>query len=131
IRPTSARTATRRLPGGSGRAAPPSAGRERLAPASAETLRESRSEVAGRAPGPCLTSSGSVQPGLQEGLDLAATARLLEPCADRLALDDDERRKGRDVEAIDQVGSLFAGDAVELERLVVSPPLQHLGEESL
>src|SRR5215218_1238551 len=69
------------------------------------------------------------QPGLEEPLDVAAAARLLEPCQDPLALDDVERRHALEVEALGQIGSLLAVDAVDLERFVIPALLQDLGEE--
>src|SRR5437867_259976 len=74
--------------------------------------------------------SQSVEPGCEERLDLAATAGAFQFRADGLALDDDECRHHIDAEPVDEVRPLLLGDAVETERLVVSSPLQNLGEES-
>ena len=71
-----------------------------------------------------------MEPGSEEALDLPAAARLLEPGADDLVLDDDERRHGVDAEALHEIGTLLLVDAVELEGAVVPPALEHLGEES-
>jgi hypothetical protein len=46
-------------------------------------------------------------------------------------LDDDERRHGRDAETLDEIWPVFLCDAIEPERLMVSPSLQNLSEESL
>ena len=71
------------------------------------------------------------KPGRKELLDVAAAAWAFQAGADDLVLDDDERRKRLDREALEQVGSRILLDAVELERLVVAAPLEHLREESL
>jgi len=46
-------------------------------------------------------------------------------------LDDEERRRRRDAEALDEVRALLLVDPVELERAVVAPALEDLGEEPL
>src|SRR5581483_12154132 len=62
----------------------------------------------------------SVQPRREEGADLAARTRRLEPRADGLVLDDDKRRRQADAEALEQIGPLLLRHRVERERLVVA-----------
>jgi predicted oxidoreductase len=71
-----------------------------------------------------------VEPGSEEALDLPAATRLLEPGADDLVLDDDERRHRLDPEAFHEIGTFLLVDSVELERAVVPPALEHLREEA-
>jgi len=44
-------------------------------------------------------------------------------------LDDEERRRRRDAEALDEVRALLLVDPIELERAVVAPALEDLSEE--
>ena len=69
------------------------------------------------------------EPGREEALDLAAAAGTHEATADELVLDDDERRHRCDAEPFDEVRALLLVDPVELERAVVAPALEDLGEE--
>src|SRR5205807_2774668 len=73
----------------------------------------------------------SVQPGREEGLDVAAPARAREASLHLPPLDDDERRHLVDLEPLHEVGSFLARHAVELERAVVSPALEDLRQEAL
>src|SRR5207244_5626608 len=75
-------------------------------------------------------SSPLVEPGRQEALDLTAAPGSLEASRDSLVLDDDEGRHRLDLESFDQVGMLLLRDLHDLERAVVAPPLQHLGEKT-
>src|SRR3954451_10883514 len=95
------------------------------------SLRGNEGRTCGR---PFLPTSGRcllLEARCGEALDLAAAARLLEPGADDLVLDDDERRHRLDLEPLYEVRPLLLVDAVELERSVIPAPLQHLGKEAL
>jgi len=72
-----------------------------------------------------------VEPGREEAFDLPAPTRPLEAGADDFVLDDDESRHRLDAEALDEVRPLLLVHPVQLERAVVPPPLEHLGEEPL
>jgi hypothetical protein len=56
---------------------------------------------------------------------------LLEPGPHELVLDDEERRRCFDPEALGEVAVFVVVDPADLEGVVVSPPLQDLGEEAL
>ena len=85
-------------------------------------------------PGTCLYRRyrrSLLEPGRQETLDVAATARALQSRCDRAILDDDQRRHRLDLEMLQQVRPLLLGDTHELERPVIPPPLKNLREEAL
>ena len=69
-----------------------------------------------------------MQPGAEQLLDLAAALRRHGPVADAIAGDDDQGRYRVDAEALDELGLFLHVDAVDLERVVVAPPLEHLRE---
>ena len=72
-----------------------------------------------------------MQPGLEEGFDVPAAARLLEPSADMPSLENQERGERLDRESFDQVGAIFTRNSIELERAMVAPALEHLREKPL
>ena len=84
-------------------------------------------QVRGTASGP--PSGLLVEPGREEALDVPAASWPLEAGRDGLVLDDDEGRHRLDLEPLEQVRMLLFRDHHDVERAVVAPPLQHLGEE--
>jgi hypothetical protein len=72
-----------------------------------------------------------MQPGRQEGLDVAAAAWAFQPRSYRPSLDDHEGGQVVDSEPLDQIWSLLLGDVQHLKRRVVPAPLKHLSEETL
>ena len=72
-----------------------------------------------------------MKPGSEEVFDLSAAARPLEARTHQLSLEHEERGKRLHRETLDEVGPLFLRDAIELEGLVISTPLQYLSEEPL
>ncbi len=68
---------------------------------------------------------------MQLELELAATARGDDPLAEFPALDDTDRRYFLDLELRREVRPLVDRHADDLERFVVPPPLQDLGDEAL
>lgn len=80
---------------------------------------------------PCPSGKGSAQPGSEEPLDVSAATRSLEAALDALSLDHHDRGQLADVKALSEVGVLIDVDVLQLERLVVTPPLQHLREIAL
>ena len=76
-------------------------------------------------------ASRLAKPGSEELLDLPAPARHLETSCNTAALKHEEGGDRRDAEALDEVRPLLRVDAIERERLVVLPPLEHLRDEAL
>src|SRR5262249_45110799 len=72
-----------------------------------------------------------MQPGREEMLDVLAAGRVGDAAPHLAVFDDDERRQGLDAEALVQSGLLLDLDLHELERRVVRPPLEHLGQKAV
>lgn len=72
-----------------------------------------------------------MEPGFELGLELAAASRRDDSTEDLVAVEHEERRHLVDVEPSREIGPPVDGYLHELEGLVVSAPLQHLGDESL
>jgi hypothetical protein len=72
-----------------------------------------------------------LKPGREEALDLPTASRLREAGRDRPLFHHDERRQLVDPEVLDEVRTLLLLDAIEVERSVVPPALEHLREEPL
>src|SRR5206468_3255824 len=60
-----------------------------------------------------------------------AAARILEPAADDLLVDDHQRRRMIDMEAVEEVGARLVVDEPDREGRVVVSPLQNLREVTL
>src|SRR5436305_13179027 len=73
----------------------------------------------------------SPQPRLELPLELPAAARRGDAQLALAVLDDADGRHLLDPELLREVRPLIDRDADEVERLVVAPPLQHLGDEAL
>src|SRR5262249_31318635 len=73
----------------------------------------------------------SPQPWLELLLELAAAARRGDRPPQLASLDDADRRHLRDAELLREIRPPLDGDAHEVERVVVLPPLEHLGDEAL
>jgi hypothetical protein len=72
-----------------------------------------------------------MEPRGEKSFDVATTLRVREPGLRTSVGDDDERRNGLDLEALDQLRVRVGVDAEDLEGVVIRPSLEHLGEEAL
>lgn len=75
--------------------------------------------------------SRSTKPRPKELLEVSATGGRHDPALHPVAVDDDDRRHVFDSEPLDEIGPALDRDTHEVERSVVVPTLQHLGEEAL
>jgi hypothetical protein len=72
-----------------------------------------------------------MKPGLEKRFDISAAARADQSGPNLFPLDDDQCGERFDLESLEQVGTLLAGNAIELERSVVAATLQNLRQKTL
>src|SRR5262249_13081093 len=78
-----------------------------------------------------LAHAASAEPWPEELLDRVAAGRSNDPALHPAPVDDDYGRNALDAKSLRQIRPAVDRDADELERLVVSTVLEHLGEEAL